>query len=462
MTPTRMVAMMMLLFIFIPDVSSDIADGCQRQNDDSELISWKCHDKMIEVTLMTEELLKINCASEESSIGEEGTFLIFNRSQVDQISFVKIQNCQFKSEDSIVKLMTFLNVNESSISKLELLSSDLRNISENFLSGFSNLTSLILEDSDLEKLDPSLFKDTKLLSTLSITNSSLKIIHETTFHELENLNEFTFNFNKIANFPSNLFLKNSNLRSFEVLQNNANITELPDFMFQSSSLEVIDIQHSPVTRIASSWLSGCNNLKRLILRASMVRELPEEIFSDTKHLGLIDVSENLIQNLPEKIFSGMENLQFLFMNNNLIKQLDESLFVETISLRKLQLQHNLLGSLNQYLLRTTNYLEEINLSNNNLLSKDTECFKNQNLQHVRMIDLSFNKFFMINFNFFLMSKLQYLNLSHNAIGPVLSSQDIDFKLTFGLTVDLSFNSIEVVDLREKIGPEISKGEFNLT
>ena len=69
---------------------------------------------------------------------------------------------------------------------------------------------------------------------------------------------------------------------------------------------------------------------------------------------------------------------------------------------------------------------------------------------------------MINFNFFLMSNLQYLNLSHNAIGPVLSYQDIDFKLTFGLTVDLSFNSIEIVNLRDdlKVDAEISKGKYN--
>ena len=466
-TGVMIVMILLLVFIVIPDVTSDVTDGCRRliKNNDKEEILLLCDDdRIIEVTLMTKESLRINCQSQESSIGEETETLHgSNRSEVTEMdpSIVKIQNCHFQSEDSMKEMMTFLNVNVTAILKLELFSSNLRNISEDFLSSLESLVSLTLVHCDLEELNQSLFKDTKMLSTIAISNTSLKIIQESTFHDMDNLSDVSFEFNRISSpLPSTLFLKNNQFKTFELVQNYQNITELP--RFKSSSLVVIDIQKSTVSSIPSSWLSGSKNLMMMTLKASMIKEVPENVFLDTKKLGLIDLSENLIQNLPRNIFSGLENLQFLFLNNNFIKHLDESLFVDTVSLRKLQLQHNDIGSLNDLLLRTTNHLEEINLSNNNLLSKDTECFKHQNLQHVRVIDLSFNKFYMINFNFFLMSKLQYLNLSHNAIGPVLSYQDIDFKLTFGLTVDLSFNSIEIVNLRDdlKVDAEISKGKYN--
>ena len=91
------------------------------------------------------------------------------------------------------------------------------------------------------------------------------------------------------------------------------------------------------------------------------------------------------------------------------------------------------------------------------MSRTTECLRHQNLQQVRSIDLSFNSIDTVNFKFLLMSSLQSLNLSHNTIGPAISPEDLDFKLTFGLSVDLSYNKIERVDLREKEGTEISKG-----
>ena len=93
------------------------------------------------------------------------------------------------------------------------------------------------------------------------------------------------------------------------------------------------------------------------------------------------------------------------------------------------------------------------------MSRTTECLRHQNLQQVRSIDLSFNNIDTVNFKFLLMSSLQSLNLSHNNIGPKISPEDLDFKLTFGLSVDLSYNKIERVDLREKEGTEISKGSL---
>ena len=158
------------------------------------------------------------------------------------------------------------------------------------------------------------------------------------------------------------------------------------------------------------------------------------------------------------MFAGLEFLQILLLNNNQIKTLSKTLLLDCRSLRKLDLQHNQIDFIDPMFLINTSYLEELDLSHNKLFSDDLECLKHQNLQNIRTINLSFNNIFIIDFQFNIMSKLQYLNLSHNLIGPVLEPKNIDFRITFGLTVDLSYNNIETFDLMSKSVSEESKGK----
>ena len=135
------------------------------------------------------------------------------------------------------------------------------------------------------------------------------------------------------------------------------------------------------------------------------------------------------------------------------------MFQDCKSLMQLELQHNQIDFIDPLVFINTSYLEHLDMSHNNLFSDDLECLKHQNLQSIRVINLSFNNIFIIDFQFTIMSKLQYLNLSHNVIGPVLDPINIDFRLTFGLTIDLSHNNIETLDLSPKRSvSDISKGK----
>ena len=212
----------------------------------------------------------------------------------------------------------------------------------------------------------------------------------------------------------------------------------------------------PRNLLKNTWVT------ELDLSKNNLTTLPERLFLENNEIRLLNLSRNQIDILPPSLFGGLEDLLVLDLSHNMIKSIGDKLFGDTINLRTLDLSFNHLeNNISKVLFRKTQYLEELNLSNNQLSSRDTDCLKHQNLQHVRKIDLSFNKIHLIDFKFLFMSKLQTLNLSYNALGPILSTEEIDFKLTFGLSVDLSHNEIERLKFIHLNGTEISNENFLL-
>ena len=93
-------------------------------------------------------------------------------------------------------------------------------------------------------------------------------------------------------------------------------------------------------------------------------------------------------------------------------------------------------------------LKEIDLSNNLLKDEDTQCLKK-----LETLNLANNHISSIQ------SDLKSPNLSQNHIGDIRDVGDIDFKQKQGMIVDLSFNKIERVILRNQFS--ISGHNFHM-
>ena len=286
------------------------------------------------------------------------------------------------------------------------------------------LSSLAIDVENIETLD--------VINILPNTNT----IQTKYFENLPKLNELNLRACGLKTLTNSFITGIGKLLFFSVQENK--LAEVPRNLLKNTRITELDLSQ--------------NNLSTL----------PENVFKDNNEIRLLNLSRNHIDTLPPLLFSGLEDLLELDLSHNLIKSIGEKLFWDTINLRMLDLSFNHLeNNISKIIFRRTQYLEELILSNNRLSSRDTECLKHQNLQHVRKIDLSFNKIHLINFKFLFMSKLQTLNLSHNALGPVLSTEDIDFKLTFGLSVDLSHNKIERLNFIHRNGTETSNENFLL-
>ena len=284
----------------------------------------------------------------------------------------------------------------------------------------------------------SLAIDLATIESLDVINISPNVnnIQSKYFENLPKLNELNLRSCGLKTLTNTFIRGIGNISYFSAQKNE--LTEVPRNLLKDTRITELDLSQ--------------NNLSTL----------PEKLFKDNNEIRLLNLSRNHIDILPSLLFSGLEDLLVLDLSHNLIKSIGEKLFGDTINLRMLDMSFNHLeNNISKLIFRKTHYLEELILSNNRLSSRDTECLKHQNLQHVRKIDLSFNKIHLINFKFLFMSKLQTLNLSHNALGPILSTEDIDFKLTFGLSVDLSHNKIERLKFIHRNGTETSNENFLL-
>ena len=311
----------------------------------------------------------------------------------------------------------------SQLEELRLISCNIANLPPSVFSPLVNLNNLNLQGNNISSLSPHLFSPLSRLSRLTLSKNSLKILPERIFHSLGSLSEIDLSFNQIEKLPSKLFEKNRRLTAIILVR--TSLSELPQDL-----------------------LSNCEDLRKLIISRSKLAKLPHKLLSNSTKLEHIDLSFNNIEDIPESFFTGLEHLQELILTSNKIKTIGKHLFYQTNNLRKLILRQNILEEIDEKCFQKTNQIEEIDLSGNNLISRDTECFKANKLQKLEILDLSHNRIDSINMEFFFISKLHSLDLSHNSIGPTLRPDNINFKLTFGLTLDLSYNRIQHFDLSD--------------
>ena len=311
----------------------------------------------------------------------------------------------------------------SQLEELRLISCNIASLPASVFSPLLSLTSLNLQDNDISFLPQNIFAPLSNLSRLTLSKNSLKVLPERIFQSLGSLSEIDLSFNQIEKLPSNLFEKNR-------------------------KLTVIILVRTALTELPQDLLSSCKDLRKLIISRSKLAKLPQKLLSNSTQLEHIDFSFNNIENIPESFFSGLENLQELILTSNKIRTIGKYLFYQTNKLRKLIFRQNILEEIDEKCFQKTNQIEEIDLSGNNLISRDIDCFKANKLPKLERLDLSHNKIDNINMEFFFISKLHRLDLSHNSIGPTLRPDDINFELTFGLTLDLSYNRIQHFDLSD--------------
>ena len=322
-----------------------------------------------------------------------------------------------------------LNIEEGSflgltqLEELRLMSCNIANLPASVFSPLVSLTDLSLQGNNISSLSQHLFQSLSRLSRLNLSKNSLKILPEKIFHSLDSLSEINLSFNQIEKLPSKLFVKNGHLT-------------------------VIILVRTSLTELSEHFLYSCEDLRKLIISRSKLAKLPQKLLSNSTKLEHIDFSFNNIENIPETFFTRLENLQELILTSNKIRTIGKYLFYQTNKLRKLILRQNILEEIDEKCFQKTNQIEEIDLSGNNLISRDTDCFKANKLQKLERLDLSHNQIDHINMEFFFMSKLSSLDLSHNSIGPTLRPDDINFELTFGLSLDLSHNLIQHFDLSD--------------
>jgi len=329
-----------------------------------------------------------------------------------------------------------------------------------------SLKKLSLHDNKLSSLPAGLFDNQKQLASLNLARNQLQELPPNIFDKMTNLTDIILSYNQFKTFPENLFMMNKKLKTLTMLVNGKCLPfmgcgpermqklVLPETMFHDSTIEEIRMLWVPIARIPETLFKGCSSLVNLTIQNSFITELPENLFSDTKKIRLIDFSGNDIETLPAEIFKNLYKVESLRFIKNKLTQLDENQFFDLKILKTVHLQENSFSDLPLTLFSPTKKLEELDLSKNKLvLQRNGKFFTGgSTFEKLKKFDISNNKLTAIPFELTTnMLNVEVINISHNLIGDdrgVLQPDDINFIQESDLLVDLSFNHIERVTLLE--------------
>lgn len=307
-----------------------------------------------------------------------------------------------------------------------------------------HIVQLDLRDTGLQELDVRplcrlelLRCDRNTLSLLRVSGHALKSLHAA-HNELKQL--------EVQPVPENLTVLDLSWNKLDCV---------PDWVCESSRLEVLDINHNSVTELPIQLLSsgslrkllaGWNDVCRLAerlersqlevldLQHNHLIELPHNLFIKAQSLRYLNVSANKLENLPAASLSddSFSSLEELYVTNNNLTDKCIPLLTGHGHLRVLHLAYNQLQTFTASKLAQLEQLEELDLSGNRLRAVPTTILNCQRmhtlsahsncinafpevlqLPEIKCVDLSCNELTDINLPESLPQKLQELDLTGN-------------------------------------------------
>ncbi|AWP10482.1 putative PH domain leucine-rich repeat protein phosphatase 1-like [Scophthalmus maximus] len=303
---------------------------------------------------------------------------------------------------------------------------------------------LDLRDTGLRELDvTSLWRlellrcDRNSLSLLRVSGHALKSLHAA-HNELQQLD--------VQPAPENLTVLDLSWNK---------LGSVPDWVCDSSRLEVLDISHNCVTelpirllssgslrKLLAGWNDVCrvaerlerSQLEVLDLQHNHLTELPHNLFMKAQSLRYLNASANKLENLPAAGQSddSSSSLAELYLTNNSLTDKCVPLLTGHGLLRVLHLAYNQLQTFTASKLARLEQLEELDLSGNRLRSVPTTILSCQRmhtlaahsncinafpevlqLPEIKCVDLSCNELTEVTLPETLPPKLQELDVTGN-------------------------------------------------
>ncbi|KAI2808861.1 hypothetical protein BLOT_000002, partial [Blomia tropicalis] len=321
-----------------------------------------------------------NTLEELSLIGNQlSNFPLFALRRLRKLSILKLQNNLITSipDDGFTRFTV--------LETLDLQSNQIRHLNSRSFIAMPKLKTLYCSNNLLTVVsDSSIFAELHHLETLDLSLNRLRVVN---LDGLESIRTLDISYNHLHDLRLHGM---TGLR--ELFASNNNILQLMNETFlNTSSLEVLYLQHNSIHSILY------NTFHRLT------------------ELRVLDLSFNQLQQLHSSLFKYTNRLESLFLDNNLISDggFESGIFQELVELRDLRLQHNLLRHIRKGVFYSLPNLQELDLQMNQIeVIESLESLAN--LQH---INLQGNRLATFSGNVLssFPSSLRYMQLSHNRL-----------------------------------------------
>lgn len=136
----------------------------------------------------------------------------------------------------------------------------------------------------------------------------------------------------------------------------------------SNEIQIIDLSGNQIDRLPGEAFKSVNlnNLHRINLQDSQIKEIARDAFKELRILVDIDLSENRISVLHPGTFTDNVLLKTLVLNKNPLKVVPDGLFVNLFHLQKLELSDCILSEIEDNAFHNVSNLLDLKLDGNKL------------------------------------------------------------------------------------------------
>ena len=307
-----------------------------------------------------------------------------------------------------------------SVRHLDFKFNKIRAISVNFFEKFPNLSSLDLSDNSLHSLDTHYFANLHQLERLFLSNNQILTIENSTFDPMTLLAHLDLKNNLIYDLSESLFRKLSRLVVLILGENKLESISRHDFD-GLVSLKQLDLGRNRLSSPACDAFGRVNTIETLILCGNLIRECN---FEHLKALSFLDLSSNRVEFVDFRNLSRTLSHLDLSSNRLTAKPADLSDFASLKSLNVSISNLEFVLSLN---FSESSSIETLDISHNAFtVLSDTMFAHFKKLKHLHAQNTSLSR---LGLDLDTLTQLEYVDLSHNAIGSDLVNTKLGKKLT---------------------------------
>ncbi|GMR61025.1 hypothetical protein PMAYCL1PPCAC_31220, partial [Pristionchus mayeri] len=464
-TPGKMRALLWLLLMFVPSMTSSVAcpptlhPACRCEVELSDRISIYCSSVMAETALQQMEGLALerlqlaNCSFESIETPFKLTSLkvleidncgltAFSDQSINSIAFsleeLHLANNMLTSVPLLRSLpnLVILNLNGNSINdlpegsfdglpklrQLRVRSNKICSLSANSLGETkSSLELLDLGRNCLGGVPAAALRNSQRLTYLDLSSNKIAEIGNFNLMNLPRLRELTLNDNILNKIHPMAFMNVPELQ-FLYMRNNL-ISNLDGNRLQAfPKLEILDARNNMLSKLPS--FKDQPNLKEIRLDGNLILKVETLAFTSNPRLQLISLQDNAISVVARNSFDSLDRLVVLLLSNNSIKSIDRGMLDGMKNLQQLNMRNNSITEIDKDSFAPLKLLTTIDLANNQLKSIGQGTFDVMN--KLFWLDLSGNQLRTIKKGVF-KKKVSNIVLNGN---PLQCDADLDDFVTF--------------------------------
>lgn len=279
------------------------------------------------------------------------------------------------------------------------------------------------------------------LAWLSLDNNNIHSVSSQNIQNFPSLEYLNLDFNKIIEFPSDVFRVNYSCRLKELRLSYNYIYKInSDFLVDLKELQSVDLSYNRLHNVSEQSFANLRNLVYLNLAGNAVEFIAERAFSRLPKLQVLDLRDNRLVDFSTEHFENVSSeetnfsvnvsynrisaligggppvlINILDLSHNLLESLSKAFFDSLgPSLRQIVLSHNHLSHIDNFSFGALPQLEILIMHHNNISALKRKAFGEVSV--LQILDLSHNQLAQLSVEQFSnMRRLRHLRLAANEL-----------------------------------------------